>query len=539
MPISAYEFARHHIPLNIAMNYKLTCKQQNPLTIRSGMTLLGVEVIPQDGAYPVVHTHPIKILGFCDQGLFTEKVKRPRKKVRFYEEHPIEHELRVELYTRLSKYRRENRTLGWSHYEPPTMVAQSLLITEKSYFLLQAHDSLEDSLEWKNNGVEITWFVLEKTPEPEMEEITTPHSNPPHEITSEIETQDYFAHGMISFKNLKVGAQLRPHDLKKGYCVALSGTVRTMYENRKKPPQLHTGTKVQLGMVIGFAKAASVSPYLQPKSFQELTKRMSLKKKVQYYDDTEQGLKYKEIAGLRWQQERRNLLGKVDLTTELYAGAWKVYPTWNDIPAELLECKGDISDYAPKIVLLMEDLYSTEITNPIEVHVPSLQALDINQPLDIYAVFNEVRGKVCAGCGSNAEQVDFDSAEDTYCWDCTKKNAALDYAPKALHPLLEYIYECEPIQTQELDETGLYIKVAFGGGMIRDYHRTLDETFVRQKREWIDELEGDFTFACDHKGQAREYFSKEYGATLRLIYDDVDGIEAQLWLEPSKKGGAQ
>ena len=538
MPISAYEFARHHIPLNIAMKYTLKNKKQNSATLKKGMTLLGVEVLHQeDGSYPIVKTHPIEVVGFCDQGLFTQKVQKPRSTIRSHKECPIDEEAQPSMYTSVSRYRKDNKQLGWSHYEPPTLVAKSLLATDKPYILLQANDSLDDGFSWKNGSTEIIWFVLERTPEPDMEEMTKNHPNPPSVIVREIETEDYFAQGLKSFKNLKVGAQLRPHDLERGYRVALCGTVRTMYENGKNPPHLHTRTEVQLGMVLGFAKATSVSPYLQPNSFQELTERMSLRKKVRCYSDKEKSMKNKTLRGLRWEQERQNLLGKVDLTPTLCSGAWKVYPTWNDIPKEILVCRGEISDYAPKIVLIIEDLYTTEVKSPIEVHVPSLQALNINQPLDIYAVFNEVRGKVCSGCGKNAEQVDFDSAEDTYCWDCTKKNAALDYAPKGLHPLLEYIYECAPIQTQELDETGLYIKVAYGGGGIRDYHRTLDDTFVRQKREWIDELEGDFGFACDRQGQAREYCSKEYGATLRLIYDDQDGMEAQLWVESSSKGG--
>ena len=539
MPISAYEFARHHIPLNIAMKYMLTGKPQNPLTIRSGMTLLGVEVIPQDGKYPVVHTYPIKILGFCDQGLFTEKVKQPRKKIRFYEDHPIDHELRAELYTRLSKYRRENRALGWSHYEPPTMVAQSLLTTKKSYFLLQAHDSLEDSLEWKNGDSEIKWFVLEETPDPNSKEIKNTDSASSQRITREIQLQDYFTSGFHDFKNLKVGAKLRPHNLKEGDLVAFCGDMHVLYENGKKTSQMHMQEHNIIGKVVGFAKATTVSPYLHVQTFQDLEHKMTQKTMVEVYDNETRGLRHLAITGLRWGQSRKNLLGRVDMMQTFCSGVWKVYPTWDDIPKELLVDDGGLSTYMPKIVILLADLHTTEIMSPIEIHIPSLQAQDYNQPLEIFAIYDEVKDKICAGCGEGGGIVSFDSAEDTHCWDCTKKNAALDYTPKALHPLLEYLYECEPIQNQDLDETGLYIKVAFGGGMVRDYYRTLDETFVRQKREWIDELEGDFGFACDHTGQAREYFSKEYGATLRLIYDDLDGMEAQLWVEPSRKGGAQ
>ena len=538
MPISAYEFARHHIPFFVAMEYTFKNKKQSSTTLKKGMKLLGVEVCHhQDGTYPTVQTHPVEVLGFCDQGLFTKKVKKPRAVVRQYKDCPIDGSVRSDMYASVSRYRKDNRKLGWSHYEAPTMVAKSLINKDKPYLLLQANDTLDDGCTWKNGSTEIIWFVLERTPTPDMEEITTPHPNPPSIISREIETADYFAHGLNSFKHLKVGAQLRPQDLERGFRIALCGNVRTIYENGNNPPHMHTRTEVQFGMVLGFAKATSISPYLQPKSFQELTKRMSLKKKVRCYSDTEKGLKNKILTGVRWEQQRQNLLGKVDLTPTLCSGAWKVYPTWNDIPKDLIACKGGLSDYAPKIVLLMEDLYSTEVMNPIEIHVPSLQAQKSNQPLDMYAVFNEVRGKVCAECGENSEIVDFDSAKDIYCLGCQKKKAAIAFAPDAMHPLLEYIYDREPIQEQELDETGLYIRVAFGGGTIREYRQKLDDTFVRQKREWIDELEGDFTFACDHQGQAREYVSKEYGVTLRLIYDDIDGMEAQLWVEPSQKGG--
>lgn len=540
MPISAYEFARHHISFFVAMKYTLKNKKQNSSTLKKGMTLLGVEVLHQeDGSYPIVKTHPVEVLGFCDQGLFTQKVQKPSAVFRSYKKCPIDREAHPSMYSSVSRYRKDNKQLGWSHYEAPTMVAKSLLATDKPYILLQANDSLDVGFSWKNGSTEIIWFVLERTPEQDMEEMTKLHPNPPSVIVREIETEDYFAQGLNGFKNLKVGAQLRPHDLERGFRVALWGNVRTMYENGNNPPHMHTRTEVHLGVVLGFAKATYVSPYLRPKSFPELTERMGLRKKVRCYSDKEKGMKNTILTGLRWEQERQNLLGKVDLTPALCSGLWKVYPTWKDIPQELFACKGGLSDYAPKIVLLIEDIYTTEVKSPIEIHVPSLQAQKMNQPLDIYAVFNEVRGKHCAECGENEPKVSFDSAKDMYCWDCTKKIAALDYVPKALHPLLEFIYEREPIHDQSLDETGLHIKVAYGGGGIRDYHRTLDDTFVRQKREWIDELEGDFGFACDHHGQAREYYSKEYGATLRLIYDDQDGMEAQLWVEYSSKGGAQ
>ena len=53
MLISAYEFARHHIPLKLAKRFTLAEKRQNSGTIRSGQTLLGIEIIhKKDGSYP-------------------------------------------------------------------------------------------------------------------------------------------------------------------------------------------------------------------------------------------------------------------------------------------------------------------------------------------------------------------------------------------------------------------------------------------------------------------------------------------------------
>ena len=538
--LSAYEFARHHIPIEIAKQYTLTGKKQSPLTIRKGLTLLGVEIVPStDGSYPTITTHPIKVLGFCDQGLFSEKIKRPSKKVRTYKEHPIESDLLSEMYSRLSKYRKEHiapTTRGGNYdlYERPTMVAQSLLATKRPYIILQANDTLDDGLSWKNGKSEIIWFELKPTPELTIEEIATLNENAPFAIWKELRTLNHFACSMSddrSYKDLERGAMLRPHQLERGDRVAITGKWITIVNNGNKPAFARCDDYVAIGVAQGFAKASAISPYLQPTTFAELEKRISHKTKMQFFDAKNEQPVNKMMTGLRWNEEHKRLIGHNDLSQEVFTGKWTVYPTWNDIPQELLQRTGGIADHTPKILLLLADLHTTEINAVIEVHIPSLQAQHYNQPMEIYALYNVMKGKQCIGCGEDYPQVEFDTVQDTHCWDCKKMRAVLTFAPTDLHPLLDYIYT-EPIETQTLDSTGLYIKVAYGGGKISEYFRLLDQSFVRQKAEWIDELQGDFSFACERGGKAREYVSEDHRATLRLIYDNTDGMELELWIDP-------
>ena len=552
MPISAYEYARTHIPLALAKQYTLTKKKQNPKTLRKGQNLLGIEIKHQAaGSYPIITIHCIKVLGFCEQGLFSEKVSRPSKKVRVYKEHPIDSDCLSEMITSLSQYRKEHLTAttrggDYANYEPPTMVAQSLLPSKKPYILLQANDTLDDGLSWKNGKSEITWFGLKPTMEITVEEIATPNENAPYIITRKLRELDHFAHVFSndrSYKDLEIGAVRRPHQLKQGEKVAITGEWITTVENGNKPAYADYGDYVAIGVVRGFAKASAVSPYLQPTTFAELKQRISQKRKVQFFDAKKDQPINKMMAGLRWNEEHRTLIGHKDLSQEVLTGKWTVYPTWNDIPQELLQTTGGIADHSPKIVLLLADPYTTEINAVIDIHIPSLQAQHYNQPMEIYALYNVMKGKQCIDCGETYPQVEFDTMQDSKCCACEKKSAVLAFAPTTLLPLLNYIYT-ESIQTQTLDSTGLYIKIAYGDGTISSYFHLLDQSFVRQKAEWIDELQGDFSFACERGGKAREYVSEDHRATLRLIYDNTDGMEAELWIDPiddtdQNNGGAQ
>ena len=328
--LSAYEFARHHIPIEIAKKYTLTGKKQSPLTIRKGLTLLGIEIVPStDGSYPTITIHPIKVLGFCDQGLFSEKIKRPSKKVRTYKEHPIDNDLLSEMYPRLSKYRKENKFLGWSHYEPPTMVAQSLLATKRPYIILQANDTLDDGLSWKNGKSEIIWFELKPTPELTIEEIATLNENAPFAIWKELRTLNHFACSMSddrSYKDLERGAMLRPHQLERGDRVAITGKWITIVNNGNKPAFARCDDYVAIGVVQGFAKASAISPYLQPTTFAELEKRISHKTKMQFFDAKNEQPVNKMMTGLRWNEEHKTLIGHKDLSQEVCTGKWTVYP---------------------------------------------------------------------------------------------------------------------------------------------------------------------------------------------------------------------
>ena len=162
------DFALRNIPKSIAQKYSLKEKQQNPKTLRIGQHLLGVQVSVQKDNTTIVHTYPIEILGFCDQGLFDpDIVSRPQKRLRFFATHPIEDDLICELYSRVSKYKKEN-PIRWNPiFEAPTMVAKLLEPSPEPFMLLQAHDTIDDGLSWRNKGEEIFWFVLEEIPQVE------------------------------------------------------------------------------------------------------------------------------------------------------------------------------------------------------------------------------------------------------------------------------------------------------------------------------------------------------------------------------------
>ena len=530
MLISAYEFARHHIPLELAKRFELTEKIQKSSTIRSGQTLLGIEIVhKEDGSYPIVKTHSIHVIGFCDQGLFDGNVTRPSKKVRYYKEHPIVPSLIDDLYPRLSTYRKEQKILGWSHYEPPSMIARSLTDTNTPYMLLQSHDTLDEGLSWKNGSTEITWFALQATPELNLEELTTFNPSAPSSIERERQIQDHFAGRICVFRNLRVGGALRVHHLQRGDCVALSGAVITTHNNGSNPPKALLEDGVYMGRVVGFAKADAPF-YLQPETFQELQQRMCRRTKVQMYDRKRDALRTKMLTGLRWGEQRRDLLGTVDITQCFVRGTWPFYPSWDDIPQELLERQGGISDYAPKIVLLLEDLYTTEMMSPIEVHIPSLRTQDGNHPFDMFALYDIMKGKCCSYCSKSYPEIDFEHVDDTHCRVCHKQHEAYEFVSNALHPLLAIMVH-DVVFDQELDESGLYVEVRFGDTSMQEYIQHLDDGFVRQGAEWMDEMDGDFAFACENGGQVRRYVSKEHRATLQLVYDHAEGMHAKLWVE--------
>ena len=76
MPITAYEYARHHLSPSVAEQYVLQPTPKSPKTLKAGQTLLGVEVIPSStGDYPTVKTHAIEVLGFCEQSLFVTSLE--------------------------------------------------------------------------------------------------------------------------------------------------------------------------------------------------------------------------------------------------------------------------------------------------------------------------------------------------------------------------------------------------------------------------------------------------------------------------------
>ncbi len=546
MPISAYTYARHHISTTIAKQFVLSPKPKNGKTLQAGKTFLGVEVIPSSSAeYPTVNTYALEIIGFCDQYAFSEKVKRPRKKIRSFKEHPIASECIGDLYKSISKYRKENlgattRGGDYDNYEPPTMVAKNLDDTQKPYILFQANETLDDGLSWKNGKSEIVWFELQSTPTPSEDELRTENANAPHEIDWVLKEKDLFSAGTFSYEDMKAGALRRVQDLQAGELISLVGEVIEAHQlslplnplrQGNQPPKVDVRTRALVARVVGFAKAKVVSPFVQPKTFQELEHRLSHKTKVTIHNPRYNRWDNKRMAGFRWDAERSNFLGKGDLMHIFVSDKMPVYRSWDDIPQTLRNVEGGIGDYAPKLMLILEDLDTTEIIQPVEVHLPSLEVLRYNKPMRIYSLFNQMEDKQCHDCAEYYPDVEFASVTDTDCTTCVYKQQVLADMPKALHPIIARLYQ-SAIEEITFDETGLYIKVAWGNGTIGSYVRTLDQTFVRQRREWIDDLEGDFSFACDAGGQAREYVSEEHRATLRLIYDDINGMEAQLWVDP-------
>ena len=60
--LSAFEFARHHIPIAIAKEYILSEKTQNPTTIRKDQIFLGIEIVLQsDDSYQQKGLHRSKM----------------------------------------------------------------------------------------------------------------------------------------------------------------------------------------------------------------------------------------------------------------------------------------------------------------------------------------------------------------------------------------------------------------------------------------------------------------------------------------------
>ena len=531
--LSAFEFARNHIPIEIAKQYTLKEKKQSPTTIRKDQTLLGIEIVPSaDGSYPTITIHPIKVLGFCDQGLFSEKIKRPSKKVRTYKEHPIDSDLLSEIYPRLSKYRKENKGLGWSHYEPPTMVAQSLLPSKKPYILLQANDTLDDGLSWKNGKSEITWFVL--IPNPNSGRFQH-NEKAPSAIVETIQANDKRIHPMETYRHLQVGRQCRPHHLKKGDLITTYGVLQQV-SFRTSPPHAFNHQHILFGKVVGFVKPTHQTSYLQPKTYVELEERLTVQTTVHFFSEDTQEREEKQLPMVQWNYERGILLGEqVDYTQEFVKGTWEVYPTWEEIPKEYLIQKGDLCDYAPKLLLLISDLYTTEICQPIEIHIPSLQPQVYNQPIQIYALQNQMENKICERCSLQYGEVYFNTIDAPYCIDCTQQVSVLKWSPTTLQPLLQYLFEYETIESMEFEDNSLYLRIQFGNGHVRDYRQFLPTSFVKKSRKSI-EVMSKFGGASAYPGIEIEYVSEHPKSTLCLSYDDEHGMDIELWIEV---GGAQ
>ena len=56
----------------------------------------------------------------------------------------------------------------------------------------------------------------------------------------------------------------------------------------------------------------------------------------------------------------------------------------------------------------------------------------------------------------------------------------------------------------------------------------IDDTFELRQSAWVDDLSGDFDFACNQNGQAGEYVSETHQARVTLIDDDMCGVYTRL-----------